>query len=170
MEKELVNEIEQTARQLFQVVGGFAEEEFNKQPFEGSWTPGQVVEHVALYASGTLRTLEGKTAVTERDPGQMVTPLRNAFLEFDSKMQSPEFIRPSDDPKNKASLIASLEASFRGLARVACSEDLHATCLGFSMPTVGNMTRLEWLSFVVVHTQRHIWQLKKMAVIAGSGD
>jgi len=33
---------------------------------------------------------------------------------------------------------------------------------------VGPMTRLEWLSFAVVHTQRHIWQLKKMAVITGA--
>ena len=67
-------------------------------------------------------------------------------------------------------MMQALKESFTGMARVARSEDLLVTCLGFSMPTVGHMTRLEWLSFVVVHTQRHIWQLKKMAVMAGAGD
>jgi hypothetical protein len=31
------------------------------------------------------------------------------------------------------------------------------------MPTVGLITRAEWLSFIVVHTQRHIWQLKNIS-------
>jgi len=168
MEKELTNEIEHTAEELSQVIGGFAQDQFNTAPFEGSWTPGQVVEHIALYASGILRTVEGSTGPTERNPRQMVGPLRDMFLNFSAKMQSPDFILPSDDPKDKSSMMQSLKESFTGLARVARNEDLLVTCLGFSMPTVGHMTRLEWLSFVVVHTQRHIWQLKKMAVIAGA--
>jgi hypothetical protein len=170
MEKELSNEIAQTAGQLLQVVDGFTQDAFNAAPFEGSWTPGQVVEHIALYASGVLRTVEGATAPTERDPAKMVAPMRNAFLDFDTKMQSPDFIIPSNKAKEKVAAMKSLSDSFAGLARVAANEDLHVTCLGFSMPTVGQMTRLEWISFVVVHTRRHIWQLKKMAVIAGSGD
>lgn len=165
MEKELTREIEHTADELLQVIERFARSTFNTVPFEGSWTPGQVVEHIALYASGALRTVEGSTGPTERDPGQMVAPIRDMFLNYNTKMQSPDFILPSDEPKDKAAMMESLKNSFEGLARVAGSEDLYVTCLGFSMPTVGHMTRLEWLSFVVVHTQRHIWQLKKMAVI-----
>ena len=170
MEKELANEIEHTADELLRVIDRFAQSAFNTAPFEGSWTPGQVVEHVALYASGILRTVEGSTGPTERDPGQMVAPIREMFLNFNTKMQSPDFILPSDGPKDKSAMMQALKESFTGMARVARSEDLLVTCLGFSMPTVGHMTRLEWLSFVVVHTQRHIWQLKKMAVMAGAGD
>ena len=162
MEKELVNEIERTASELLQVVDGFAQPVFNTVPFEGSWTPGQVAEHIYLSASGILTTVNGNMGPTARDPRQMVAPLRDAFLNFDIKMQSPDFILPSDQPKDKALMRQSLQEVFAGLAQTAGTEDLLVTCLDFDMPMVGPMTRLEWLSFVVAHTQRHIWQLKKM--------
>jgi len=168
MEKELINEMKPTSGELLRVIDGFAQSAFNTAPFEGSWTPGQVVEHIYLSASGILKTVQGNTTTTERDPGQMVAPLRDAFLNFNVKFQSPDFILPSDAPKDKSSMMQSLKETFAGLARVAQTQDLLVTCLDFDMPTVGPMTRLEWLSFVVVHTQRHIWQLKKMAVIAGA--
>jgi hypothetical protein len=167
MEKELASEIELTAAELLQVISGFDQEHFNEHPFKDSWTPGQVAEHIYLSASGVLSAVKGSTGPTERDPGQMVAPMRDAFLNFNIKMQSPDFVIPSNDPKDKSSLMLSLKDTWTGLAHAVRTYDLHATCLGFDMPTVGPMTRLEWLSFVVVHTQRHIWQLKKMAVITG---
>ena len=165
MEKELINEIEHTAGELLQVTGRFGQSAFNTAPFEGSWTPGQVVEHIYLSTWGILKAVNGEVAPTERDPRQMVAPLRDAFLNFNIKMQSPDFILPSDDPKDKSSMMQSLKDTFAGLAEAARTQDLLVTCLDFDMPTVGHMTRLEWLSFAIVHTQRHIWQLKKMAVI-----
>ncbi|MBN8856016.1 MAG: hypothetical protein BGO55_15200 [Sphingobacteriales bacterium 50-39] len=170
MEKELTNEIEHTVGELLRAIDVFGQPAFNTAPFEGSWTPGQVVEHIYLSASGILKTVEGNTDATERDPGQMVAPMKDAFLNFSIKMQSPDFIIPSNEPKDKSFMMQSLKDAFAGLARVARSQDLLVTCLDFEMPTVGHMTRLEYLSFVVVHTQRHIWQLKKIAVIMGATE
>jgi hypothetical protein len=163
MEKQLINEIEATAQELLQVVDSFQQDTFNKIPFEGSWTPGQVTEHIFLSASGILTAVNGNTSPTHRDPHQMIAPLREAFLNFNIKMQSPDFILPSDDPKDKQALLQETKDIWNGLARAAETGDLTATCLDFEMPTVGLLTRLEWLSFVVVHTQRHIWQLKKIS-------
>ena len=162
MEKELITEIERTTDELLQIIGGFEENKFNEMPFKDSWTPGQVAEHIYLSVAGILSTVKGSTGPTNRDPRQMVAPLRDVFLNFDIKMQSPDFILPSNDPKDKKSLMHSLKETWTGLARTAGTQDLYATCLDFDMPTIGPMTRLEWISFAVVHTQRHIWQLKKM--------
>jgi hypothetical protein len=167
MEKQLINEVENTAGELLQVIDGFEQAVFNEVPFEGSWTPGQVTEHIFLSAAGILTAVNGRTTPTERDAGQMVAPLREAFLNFNIKMQSPDFILPSETPKDKAALLHSLKETFAGIAKAAGTEDLNATCLDFEMPTVGMLTRLEWISFAVVHTQRHIWQLKKIAVRMG---
>jgi len=163
MEKQLINEIETTAHELLQVVDSFQQDIFNKIPFEGSWTPGQVTEHIFLSASGILNAVNGNTEPTQRDPHQMIAPLRDAFLNFNIKMQSPDFILPSDDPKDKQSLLQMTRDTWNGLARAAQTGDLTATCLDFEMPTVGLLTRSEWLSFIVAHTQRHIWQLKKIS-------
>lgn len=168
MEKQqLINEIESTAGELLQMIDSFEQETFNEVPFADSWTPGQVTEHIFLSASGILGTVNGNTAPTQRDPHQMIAPLRDAFLNFNIKMQSPDFILPTPEPKDKAQLLHSMKDTWTGLARAAKTQDLHATCLDFEMPTVGTLTRIEWLSFAVVHTQRHIWQLKKMAMITG---
>ncbi|MBN9382981.1 MAG: DinB family protein [Chitinophagaceae bacterium] len=167
MEKQLINEIESTAGELLQMIDSFEQETFNEVPFKDSWTPGQVAEHVFLSASGILSTVNGNTGPTQRDPHQMIAPLRDAFLNFNIKMQSPDFILPSQDPKDKATLLRSMKDIWTGLAKAARTQDPDATCLDFEMPTIGTLTRIEWLSFAVVHTQRHIWQLKKMAVITG---
>jgi len=167
MGKELINDIESTARELLRVIDGFGQENFNEVPYKDSWTPGQVVEHIWLSTSGILATVNGKTGPTMRDPGEKAPPLKDAFLNFNIKMQSPDFILPSNDPKNKKTLVKMMEETWTGISRAAATQDLKATCLDFDMPVMGPLTRLEWFSFVVVHTQRHIWQLKKMAVITG---
>ena len=167
MEKELINEIESTASELLNTIDSFEQEVFNEVPFKDSWTPGQVTEHIFLSASGILNTVNGDTGATQRDPQQMVAPLRDAFLNFNIKMQSPDFILPSNEPKDKKTMLRSLKDTFTGLAQTAKTQDLNATCLDFDMPTVGKMTRIEWISFAVVHTQRHIWQLKKIAARTG---
>ncbi|MDO6433688.1 DinB family protein [Flavitalea sp. BT771] len=165
MEKQLINEIETTAHELLKVVNNIPLDAFNQIPFEGSWTPGQVAEHLFLSASGILKAVNGNTELTQRDPHQMIAPLREAFLNFNIKMQSPDFIIPSDDPKDKQTLLQMTKDTWKGLASAAQTTDLTATCLDFEMPTVGHLTRSEWLSFAVVHTQRHIWQLKKISKV-----
>jgi len=170
MEKQLIKEVESTADELLKLIDSFEQERFNEVPFKDSWTPGQVAEHVFLSASGILNAVNGNTVPTQRDPHQMVAPLREAFLNFSIKMQSPDFILPSDEPKDKGALMQAMKNTWTGLARAVRTQDLNATCLDFEMPTVGTLTRVEWISFAVVHTQRHIWQLKKMAVAAGIAE
>lgn len=167
MEKQLTNEVESTADELLRLIDSFEQETFNEVPFEDSWTPGQVAEHIHLSASGILRAVNGNAGPTQRDPHQMVKPLRDAFLNFNIKMQSPDFIIPSEEPKDKTVMLRSAKDTWAGLAEAARTQDLNATCLDFEMPTIGLLTRMELISFAVVHTQRHIWQLKKIAIVTG---
>jgi len=164
--QQLLQDVESTSAELLQLIDSFHQSSFNTVPFEGSWTPGQVAEHLDLSTTGILKAIRGNTAPTNRDPEQMVAPLREAFLNFSIKFQSPDFIIPSDAPKDKASLMRSLSEAWKGIADVARTQDLDLTCLDFEFPTVGVMTRVEQISFCVVHTKRHIWQLKKMKGIA----
>src|SRR5690606_23068765 len=130
-------------------------DQVNVVPFEGSWTAGQVAEHV-LKSSGVAEILYGNVEPADRAPDQHVAPLREQFLNFGIKMQSPEFILPSDGDHDKAQLAADLENVWKKTAAAAATLDLSMMCLDFALPTIGTMTRYEWISFLVVHTQRHI--------------
>ena len=162
MSKPIYDELKNTGGELQQILSSFTQEEINKVPFAGSWTAGQVAEHVLKSASGVLANVNSDVHPTERNPEENVKMLSDAFLNFEIKMKSPDFILPGDDPKDKNDLMDSLTSAMSGLEQAARTEDLSATCTAFEMPTVGALTRIEWLSFANVHTLRHIHQLKNI--------
>jgi DinB family protein len=163
MKNDLQSELTNTKQDLLNALSLFDQENINVVPFEDSWTGGQVAEHVLKSLSGCLQNITGPTKLTERNPAEHVKQLGEVFLNMNIKMKSPDFIIPSNDPKNKASLIKSLGESLDGIKIVAGTEDLSATCTGFEMPMLGALTRIEWISFSLFHTQRHTQQLKNIA-------
>jgi hypothetical protein len=163
MKNDLQNELTNTKQGLLNALNLFDHENINVIPFEGSWTGGQVAEHVLKSLSGCLRNITGPTKLTKRDPEEHVKQLGEIFLNMDIKMKSPDFIIPSNEQKNKASLIKSLGERLEGIKIVTGTEDLSATCTDFEMPMLGALTRVEWISFSLFHTQRHTQQLKNIA-------
>ncbi|HEY4197468.1 MAG TPA: DinB family protein [Mucilaginibacter sp.] len=162
MKNDLSNELTNTKNELLKTLDLFDQENINVVPFEGSWTGGQVAEHVLKSLSGALQNITGPVKSTDRDPGQYVKPLGEAFLNFDIKMQSPDFIIPSAGPKDRSALRSALATALDGIKTVAITEDLSATCTGFEMPTLGALTRSEWIWFSSFHTRRHTHQLKNI--------
>jgi hypothetical protein len=159
MKNDLSAEIASTKEALINVLNSFDEQNINQVPFEGSWTAGQVAEHVLKSASGVLAALEGNTRPADRDPEQNVAQLRELFLNFEIKMQSPDFIIPSNEPKDKDFLIKALSKTFDGIEKSAANDDLTLICTTFEMPVMGYLSRSEFINFTAVHTQRHIHQL-----------
>ncbi|MDP4149385.1 MAG: DinB family protein [Bacteroidota bacterium] len=155
-------ELEMTGKGFSEVLSLFGQQDINTVPFEGSWTAGQVAEHVLKSVSGILNVLKGKTASTERDPANKIASIKALFLNFDNKLKNPEFLTPTADPKEKGALLTALERKFSGISEVMKTEDLTLTCLEREFPGVGPLTRVEWISLVVYHTERHTHQLNNI--------
>jgi hypothetical protein len=162
MNNNLAHEIMEVKEELLQVLNSFDNGNINTVPFEESWTGGQVAEHVLKSASGVLEALNSTVKPTERNPEENVKQLGDIFLNFDIKMKSPDFILPSNDPKNKNSLVQSLGDTLDGIKKVAETKDLTATCTTFAMPVLGELTRIEFIKFTIFHTKRHTHQLKNI--------
>ena len=162
MKKNLGEEITATKVALLKAIDGLDQDNINTVPFEGSWTGGQVAEHVLKSAAGVLTAITGEAKPAERDPEQHVQMLADAFLNFEVKMKSPDFIIPSDEPKDKGYLVAALEKTFDSIARVAETDDLTLICTTFEMPMLGYLSRSEFINFTVFHTKRHTHQLENI--------
>jgi hypothetical protein len=162
MAKELWLELEETGKQLQEVLSSFDQKEFNTIPFEGSWTAGQVAEHVLKSVSGILTVVQGRTKDTDRDPDEKTPMIAGIFLNFDKKLKNPDFLTPTDSPKDKAALVDALERKMAGLVAATKLNDLSVTCLDLELPGSGEFTRSEWGHLVLYHTQRHIHQLKNI--------
>ncbi|GAA3929705.1 DinB family protein [Chitinophaga oryziterrae] len=155
-------EFENTAAELIKTLSSFSETEINVVPFEGSWTAGQVGEHIYKSVSGVSQVLQGAVTSTERNPGEKIKIIGDLFLNFNEKFKSPEFIIPSDQPHDKNLLLKSLTLTLNEVGDNIKKQDQSLTCLEFALPGFGELTRMEWNHFIVVHTQRHIHQLKNI--------
>ncbi|MEN0056557.1 MAG: DinB family protein [Mucilaginibacter sp.] len=135
-------------------------DDLNRVPFKGSWTAGQLAEHVILSLSLGTKVIEGNTQATDRAPDKHVKDVKDLFLNFDLKFKSAPDITPADKPYDKDTLSTSLKKLFNGLINLAQTKDLTDTCLAAEFKGIGYLTGLEWAYQQVYHTQRHIQQLK----------
>jgi hypothetical protein len=153
---------EQTFTTLIETVSSFDEEQLNDIPFKGSWSGGQVVQHLILANSGFIEVMQGPVKEPEREPDQLVGRIKKDFLNFDVKMESPEFILPLPISYSKSRQLGTLENIKSGLLHLIETMDLDQVCLAFELPEYGFLTRFEAVYFVNYHTQRHTRQLKNI--------
>lgn len=163
MLKEMQTAYENTISKLEQLLHSFNQSALNVIPFEGSWTAGQVGEHVVKSQLMIAGLLYGKTNVPQRNPYEKKETLKGIFLNFSTKMTSPEFILPSAKSKQKEELISQLKTGYDKITNVIQSLNLTEICLEFALPGLGEMTRAEWIYFIIYHTQRHIHQLENIS-------
>ena len=134
----------------------FGPQQLNTIPFAGSWTAGQVAEHIIKSVS---ELPDEKTETPKRFEDEKVYLLKKIFLDFTTKMKSPDFIVPQQTTHDKAALLQSLTDIEDNLIRIIKTKDLSLLCLDFEFPSVGYLTRLEWIKFFIFHTQRHTRQI-----------
>ncbi|WP_343744938.1 DinB family protein [Chitinophaga sp.] len=160
MRQALINEVETTGNALLETVSSFSAAQINARPFEGSWTPGQVAEHV--YKAADCGIVYGNTAPADRQPDEQLQAIRDLFLNFNAKYPSPEMILPTQESHDKEALLQGLRQRWDSLLHAAQTVTLEDTCLDFVVYGFGPFTRYEWIQFINTHTQRHIHQLKNI--------
>jgi len=160
--KVLQIEFKAVSKELIQLLSSFSLKQINAIPFEGSWTAGQVAQHLVMSGLAFADLLNGPSKKTERTADEFVATIKEIFLNFHNKLESPDFIKPAIINYDKSSLLSSLENIKVSITHAVKTSELAETCLAFELPVLGYLTRLEAINFVIAHTQRHIHQLKKI--------
>jgi len=158
--EELLTDTSITSAELLKQVSLFSEEQLNTVPFEGSWTAGQVAEHLNLALMADV--LYGATEQTKRQPDEKTQMIKDVFLNFEVKLTTQDFILPANITYRKDECIRNLESRWAKINDAVQTLDLSETCTSFSLPVFEEFTRLEWINLFLYHTQRHIQQLKKI--------
>ncbi|AWI25722.1 DinB family protein [Flavobacterium pallidum] len=157
----LVNEIQHTFESLYTAIGAFSEAETDIQPFAGSWSAGQVAEHLIKGMSGIGR-LGTKTEKSDRPLDEKIPAIKKMFLDYSIRLTSPDFLVPTSekhDIKAQLSELKAIEEQHRGMAEDA---DLSLESRLFELPGFGALTLYEWISFNLIHAQRHTLQLQNI--------
>ena len=162
MEPSIIQEFDAGSKKFLATLYDFNIDQFNRVPFENSWTGAQVGEHIFKSQALLPSLLGGKTTITERSPEEKREIVKKIFLDFNTKLESPEFILPKIEQQDQQELIKKLEEKRIEVIHAMESHDLLKTCLDFVLPNLGALTGLEWGWFITYHTQRHAQQLKNI--------
>lgn len=157
--KELSVELRKTVDEMTELFSTIDEDKVNTIPYEGSWTAGELLRHVAKATRGLHEMLGAPTRSLERDPGQRIEEFAAIFLNFSTKMKSPDFIIPEKKLYERQYSIDQFKKNFIGLEDAIQQADMSQVVEGLPF---GEITKLEMLYFLLYHTQRHLHQLHKI--------
>ncbi|MNK54969.1 DinB superfamily protein [compost metagenome] len=161
MEK-VIKEADGTLSALENLFSNFNAQQVNEVPFPGSWTAGQLAQHLIMANGGFVEVINGPTTETNKPADIMVERIKADFLNFNTKFDSPEFIYPKNKDYDRTELLVKLKQIRNNVADVITTLDLTKTCTTFELPVYGFLTRLEAVYFIIYHTQRHTQQLKNI--------
>lgn len=147
--------------ELLALLDPLDEDRMNRAPFPGSWTAGQLGEHL-LKSYGVAEIFKGRTAPTPRPADGKYPQIDAVFLDFAMKFQSEDFIAPSPEKISGRDLKVGLRNATDGIAAFARDHDLTFTCLDLELPGFGALTAQEWLHLMSTHSRRHVRQLRNI--------
>ena len=157
--EDILAAIEEAINKLVALATPLNEEQLNTVPYAGSWTAGQLLSHVTKSIHGMGGIIMKPTEPAQRDPGEKIAGLRDTFLDFSTKMQSPDFILPDPGPYEKEPTIQALTGAFDKMKAGSIPANLNELLTGLPF---GEVTKLELLHFVLYHTQRHGEQMRRI--------
>ena len=133
--------------------------EVNTVPYKDSWTPGMLFRHVSKSLNGMSKAIRTGARPARRDAGEKIPELKQTFLDFSTKLKSPDFIVPEEGPYEKQAILEELNNSLMQFKGSSVNANLSDLVEGLPL---GDITKLEILHFVLYHTQRHAYQMKKI--------
>ena len=114
---ELLKAIDHVASELLGLMSPLNKNKVNIVPYKGSWTEGQLFRHVSKSTDSMSEAIHMKAKSAIRQPGERIPELKKMFLDFSSKMKSPDFIVPEEGPYEKQSIVEELSQSFETLGK-----------------------------------------------------
>lgn len=147
-------------RKIYLAIDGLTDDEFNKIPSTGGWSPKQILEHLTLMetyiATNILREMKNPAS---RRVGKKLMLLPDSPM---VKGGMPKETLPSDTYKTISELKVELHNSRIYLLDVydsSCKDTLKQK--SFEHPNLGSIPLYQWFPFVGQYERCHLKRLKK---------
>jgi uncharacterized damage-inducible protein DinB len=147
-------------KELFQSIEGLTDEQFNKIPSNGGWSPKQIFEHLVRMET-VIATNIAKELKNPDSPKSMNKPIVLSTIRL-VKVQAPGYTAPTEEYKTIIEMKNALYDSRIFLLDVyesSTKEVLREKSI--KHPIFGQVPLIQWFPFVGLHEKRHLKQLKK---------
>jgi len=158
--------LERLQHTLNAAIAGFSTEQLTWHP-EGKWSAAEVLEHLYLTYTGTIKGFErvleaGKPIVTPATLKQRVgIVVVLGFSHLPSGREAPKMARPRGLPQEKvlAEIVPKIAEMDDFLTR--CEQKMGPGKL-LDHPILGPLTAAQWRKFHLVHGLHHIKQIRRL--------
>lgn len=150
----------QIRKELFQTIEGLTDEQFNKTPSNGGWSPKQIFEHLVrmetVIVTNIARELKNPESPKARKKPIHLTTSRLI------KVEAPGYTEPSNEFKTKQEMKNEIHDSRLFLLDVYESSNKEVfKSKSLKHPIFGQVPLIQWFPFVGLHEKRHVKQLEK---------
>lgn len=162
------NKIEEDKLQLIKELSKYSNEELNKKPADGGWSPMQVIQHLIESESGSLKYMQKKLSFNPTlETTSFVNDLKffafKIFFRSPIKVKAPKGVS-SDLPEfsDFKTTIKTWDESRQILKKWLENTDdnLWDKCI-FKHPVLGRISLNHTLGFHDEHLRRHTKQIKR---------
>ncbi len=168
--QELARELLENTVYLVATLSNVREADIDRKPSSLAWSPAEIAEHLVILEALAIRILQGRTKPVEdcgcdhdSDPAKKVEEIKSAFGDLEKKFTAAGPVAPLGMYKDKDILISKVRTNRQDLAEIVKTQDLTAVCVDFQHGIFGELTRLEWIYFIIYHTERHLRQISPEA-------
>jgi uncharacterized damage-inducible protein DinB len=161
MQQVFLSQTEASAQKLLAAIENITENQAHIKPSETSWSVLECLEHIYIVEAWIVKTLkteaekenaEGVETVINR--GKVSKILQNR--EF--KVDAPEFSVPTGFFKSLEDAKISFLKKRSQLSEIINTMNLNDGVI-VKHPKLGDMTKADWVHFMIEHTDRHINQI-----------
>ena len=160
--EDFILQLNSSFREIHKLLSSLDNVQLNTKISDESWTAGQLAKHVIKTSLGFLRLLNGPADQVDRNPDEMVDRIKSDLLNFNMKVKAAKRVEPENINYNKEDLLNTIELINGQYTDCVKNLDLSQKCLTFKIPVYGYLTRLEAITFIIYHTQRHTHQLRNI--------
>ncbi|HSR49867.1 MAG TPA: DinB family protein [Acidobacteriota bacterium] len=159
--------LNETRQDYLEALNQVSDQDWNRAPREGAWTPAQLAQHVVLAERRVIDLLtatfdkpsDAEWEETLGKEGMVIRliPMRRR------KAEAPEPVRPQETGLSRQEAVRQFE-EIRGRT-LALAKDTERPLKQYTrthpLPAIGKLNGHQWLLFAAQHLRRHILQLQE---------
>ncbi|MEO0471444.1 MAG: DinB family protein [Bacteroidota bacterium] len=154
-------DLSQNTADLSQFLEKVDEKAASQKPAPKAWSVVGILEHLLIVERSLAHLFQGKTDPAQRDPEQQIAVIQQAFSRHDRQYDAAKMIFPQGEVQSVREGMERLIGVRAKLQALLAEDNLHEVCTDFRHFAFGEMTRVEWIYFCILHTERHMVQMEK---------
>lgn len=151
---------------LIDLINSCSEEELHFKSTTDSWNILECAEHIYLVNTGVYRILQTPPlASSENTSSELHSEGKmNHILvtKRDIKRNAPQFVIPKGIFKTREEVKQAIDKDTNGIITILETTDISKETQTFAHPSIGEMTKTDWMHFLIAHTQRHLFQIQEI--------